>query len=700
MITLIDLEFFYYLEDYFEKATGINIPDNTYAKIVLCIIVLSILFLLCRTLYKYLIKPFINNHMWRKQQLEEILKGYEQYTTKQQRWLYIKTWFQSNPPHDLDEPYQAQFEDPRTDSIDFFIKQVLRRDNQKSPYYCILGGSGMGKSTFVVNLVRKYIKKYTEKTLPYPIKLFNCGDYNEKDKIIDRIKSIDKDSQKNTILILDALDENNEAIVNYTFFFDDLITSIKEFRIVIITCRTQFFERSEDEPNVFPGHEPATKEHRRFKKYYLSPLRDEEVNHYLNKKYVLRFSTKRKAKAIVNNCKQIMARPLLLSYLNDLLKSEIENREESIVQIYEILINKWLEREANFASTDEKKETYIQTLRAFSNELALCMAQPSYSKQQVDDIIAKYGANTLIKEKNLKGRSLLNRDSKNVFKFAHKSFMEFLVAKQLSKPNNILLESIDCVSNDMIPLFLSYELTLNILSNISSYGYDEKIIKNIYFSNILSFDPVKKTNKFYEYGEDTVYKRFEGIHIHVACDITDNIEKYLFYIINSFSKNIKKERINIHIDGRYDYSRIGGVIFQNILHRLIFVDAHTDDLELEEKYSLDIEREVIDSILYKKNEEFWLPRLIFVNYKFEDNTIVRLLENLKFYDSVNIVIRDPVTIRKGDTCILWKLSHLETAVWIQGYNKDYAIPLNMILFKDDNNQRYQPYIIHNADKRE
>ena len=481
------------------------------------------------------------------------MKGYEQYTTKQQRRLYIKTWFQSNPPHDLDEPYQAQFEDPRTDSIDFFIKHVLKTDNKKPPYYCILGGSGMGKSTFVVNLVWKYINKYREKTLPYPIKLIYCGESIEgNESLLDRIKNID--NQRNTILILDALDENNDAIEEYSIFFNDLFASITNFRIVIITCRTQFFEKNEEEPNILPVRDPVTKEQKRFKKYYISPLQNNEVERYLNKKFRLRFSAKRKAQSIVSNCKQIMARPLLLSYLDDLLNADIGNGKESIVQIYDILIEKWLEREANFAATDDKKETYIKTLRDFSNDLALCMALPSYTQQQIDEIIARYGANTLIRERNLKGRSLLNRNSRNEFKFAHKSFMEFLVAEELFKQEKeIPIESIDCVSNDMIPLFLSYRIDLS--NNSYDLNYSDNVIIEI---NNGFGDPI--------------------LNFHFESDYSDNLDIFLSAFV--FTKH--HYRKTLHINYLYNYNKIAGYYNTNNSYpdELVFYYNYLGDINI------------------------------------------------------------------------------------------------------------------------
>ena len=638
------------------KIFGIEPKGNILAYLTLGISVILIFIILAIR--------FIKINRWRKKQRDEILKGYERYTTLWQRWLYIKTWFQINPPHDLDEPYDSQSRYLRTNSIDFFIKRVFKQGNQNPPYYCILGGSGMGKSTFVVNLVRKYIDKYKGKTLPYPIKLLYCGEtVDGNDSLLNRIKAID--NKENTILILDALDENNEAIDNYSDFFTQLWENVTRFRIVVITCRTQFFEKLEDEPNLLPSRDPATKKQIQFEKYYISPFQDEEIDRYIDKKYLLRFSAKRKAKAIVNNCKQLMARPLLLSYLDDLLDAQIGNGKESIVQIYEILINKWLEREANFYATmDKEREKYIKNLRTFSNELALCMAQPSYEKKQIDVIIARYGANTLVKERNLKVRSLLNRNSKNDYKFAHKSFMEFLVAMQLSKPNNnILLESIDCVSNDMIPVFLSY-----MLSNKLKQQRNNEI--NIFLSEKYSFsfgsrgyDPYLYFIYKYKLNGSSYRIIHNEMNFHINCEISANIERFLSAFIDFFCgeefQSERKTDINIYIDCHYNFYSLA-----NCINNILNGTSMNDKL----KYKFGLTDDGLNITISTKKSTTLLPGLFFINYNFREYNLVDFLVSLNELGKmlkINILINNMETDRKDDIRIINSLRQYKLSIWIQ-----------------------------------
>lgn len=559
------------------QAFGINIPENITADLFFIIITFVFIF--------YILRPIFRNQKWRKEQLYDILKGYGYYTTLWERWLYIDTWLQEKAPNDYDEPFEAQFQDFRTnkDAIRFFIKNVLRKDNDFSPYYCILGGSGMGKSTFLVNLILRYYNNYRKSNLPYPIKLINCGNTYPLTKFIDEI-----DNKENTILVLDALDENNEAIDGYKVFLNKLLESIIHFRIVIITCRTQFFEKYEDELNVLSEliHDPVTKKNKCFQKYYVSPFNTDEISRYLLKKYLLmcKFRAFKKAKKIVEKCNKLMARPLLLSYIDDLLNTDIELYNYSIARIYEIIIDKWLEREANFVSTSpEENDSYKKKLLDFSSDIALCLAKKSsgqsFIQSEVQDIIKKNADEKFIKEGYLKGRSLLNRNSKNDYKFAHKSFMEYLVAYEMFiEKRSIELESIDCLSNDMIPKFLS-SIIIDKMPTDRIFGKNGKtFISRIVtvslgktFSYSFDYDCWHDLLCFLSFKDEYIQnyvlnnQNSNFINIYVFCNVSQNINKYLSSIFYSIKKHNDDSflSLGIMIDCSKNYSIIKNQIFDS-----------------------------------------------------------------------------------------------------------------------------------------
>ncbi|MBO7615649.1 MAG: hypothetical protein J6T22_00440 [Bacteroidales bacterium] len=594
----------------------------------------------------FLVKRLWNGHKnnkWRKKQLDGILKDYGDYTKWKERRLYIDTGLQTTPPNDYEEPSEAQSQDIRelgqkkkwylkNSSIDFFIDNVFRENNSNPPYYCILGGSGIGKSTFVVHLVRSYINKYNKESLPYPIKLVNCGEKTEdKDNfIINRINSID--DKNNTILIIDALDESHAAISSFNEFFSSLRELICQFRIVVLTCRTQFFEKYEDEPSLLPIRDPKTKKSKQFKKYYVSPLYDYEIQHYLNKKYLLKFMAKKKAKLIVEKCKKLMARPLLLSYIDDLVNSDTKNY--SISKIYEIIIDKWLEREANFAAFNNINQ-YKKDLFDFSSEIALCIAQTNENNDSINDIISKYSS--IITKKNLTGRSLLNRNSQNDYKFAHKSFMEYLVAKQLFENNNIPLDSIDCTSNDMIPEFWADMI------NTSYFDYQ---INSISINNTISYQSSIKTSQNqnpFPYGYGFPY--YTESHKHfILCQLN----------LCSFPNTLSAKKFLAQL-------------YEHFIFDCVCLDWNNDN-----------------SFVFNLLKDSGAREIIILNYNFKDIEISNYIKLIDHLSRISFIIRNKSIFEKSASDFHKMITSFQGKVKI-----DICIKPNPYDFTSQPNERFQ-----------
>lgn len=103
----------------------------------------------------------------------------------------------------------------------------------------------MGKTTFMINLYYKYKVKrdFLPKNFKYDIKLLPIG-YKG---IINEIKAIENKEQ--TILLLDAFDEDISAIDDYKLRMKEILTITYQFRQIVITCRTHFFPSKEEEPH-------------------------------------------------------------------------------------------------------------------------------------------------------------------------------------------------------------------------------------------------------------------------------------------------------------------------------------------------------------------------------------------------------------------------------------------------------------------
>lgn len=381
---------------------------------------------------------------------------------KQKRDLFIPTQAQSHSPTYEDEPKHGIKFIPKVPLIPFFIKTAFNEKRESDKFYLVLADSGMGKTTFMINLYLQYHSFFNFRR-KFKMKLFPFGD---KD-IVKWIKEIKSDEARDTILLLDAFDEYKALLPpkdgdgltddeRFQKLLDEIIESVKDFREVVITSRTQYFPGQEDKPYELKIPRYGREGFHTLAKLYLSPFDVKEIKRYLNKKYgVLKWwnrGKKRSAVAIVENAPKLMVRPMLLSYIDYLVDEQREYK--NTYQIYEKLVAKWIEREADKRRYHaDAREKFKQDLHQYSRLVALeiyrqrAYANMLYLKKESALAIAREH-NIDLQDYEITGQSLLTRDAEGNWKFAHKSILEFLIAKEALE-NISFLKEIEFAGMDM-----------------------------------------------------------------------------------------------------------------------------------------------------------------------------------------------------------------------------------------------------------
>lgn len=444
---------------------NINVDANYLQAVIDIVLFCLIVYLFYKGIKKLVmflwnLTPFSARKMQNEYIHSALDHDFKEYLGEESQRQYIETQFLSTPPHEFDEPNKATTATTR-EPMDKFCDRIFKKNNPNERVYMVLAGSGMGKTTFMVNVFCRYVKQnMTRKGMDFDIRLLRLDD----EKVLEDIKKISEDGfikPEKTILLLDALDENRYASENFVEFKQKLEDAMEPFGLVMITCRDQFFDNEKSIPTS-TNWVSVTKNKNLicYNKIYISPFSDEDMKKYLALKYKNRKKRKH-AFLIAEKCKVLMARPLLLSYMDDLLDGNSEFK--TIYEIYRVLIDKWLQREVNKIQSEEARYEQKKMLYHFSVRIARTIYENwketksmLLNPEQMDDFMTRFNYSEVPYE--LKRRSLINRNVSGYYKFAHKSFLEFFLAQEYfhNPTSNFEFEGMDmarrfygemCISN-------------------------------------------------------------------------------------------------------------------------------------------------------------------------------------------------------------------------------------------------------------
>ncbi|MGA2875952.1 MAG: DUF1566 domain-containing protein [Nitrososphaerales archaeon] len=309
------------------------------------------------------------------------------------------------------------------------LDEILDTESDNT-YTIVLADTGMGKTSLLLNYYSRHLRRRKQE---FRLALVPLGQQRASEQI-EQVQNQDE-----TTLLLDALDEDPQAIGDPRKRLGELLQLAARFRHVVLTCRTQFFNRDDEIPRetglIRTGitRSGEDKEYV-FHKVYLSPFSDRQVNQLIAKAFPLwKWGARQKAKKLVRKMPDLVVRPMLLAHVEDLIHSRTPIR--TAADLYNEMVSSWLAREKHFADP--------KALREFSEVLAADVYLNR--RERGSEKLPKADAEALAKELEfnlsgwqIAGRSLLNRDSEGNLKFSHRSFMEYLFVNYFLRcPKNV-----------------------------------------------------------------------------------------------------------------------------------------------------------------------------------------------------------------------------------------------------------------------
>jgi uncharacterized protein YjbI with pentapeptide repeats len=307
----------------------------------------------------------------------------------------------------------------RTPLLAHIAKHITDRRANSARHMFVLSDAGMGKTSVLVMLKLAHLTSFWP--ADYNCVLLKLG--------VDTLSSIRQISdQSNTVLLLDALDEDPIAWEGVEARTEELLKATQRFRRVIITCRSQF---------LFPDR-PLALTRGRFEisgfdcpVAYNSLFSDDQCLEYLEQRASQHRDDPKwldKAKAVAVRMGTLRHRPMLLAHIEDLIDESALNWTE--YEIYSLLVRNWLKRERQKVIDTGLAQPTVDELLLACRHVAVNMHQQKLrfsTAAEIENLMLKVPQVGHIERMHLMGRSLLNRDSHRRYRFSHYSIQEYLV---------------------------------------------------------------------------------------------------------------------------------------------------------------------------------------------------------------------------------------------------------------------------------
>mgnify|MGYP003667511705 CR=1 FL=1 len=291
------------------------------------------------------------------------------------------------------------------------LVRELAADDRK--HILILADSGMGKTTLLLNLVAREEDRFR-------FALISLG----KSGALEQLKRVPH--KRDTVLLLDAFDEDPRAIEDASGRMEQVMNSVSEFKCVVMTCRTQFFPTDEEIPRCTGIRRVAARRAGvpvvyQWLTVYLQPFDRAQIDEYVSRSIPwVRRRQRQKARRIVSDIADLAARPMLTALIPSLAASERE--AHGLWDLYVFMVDTWIQRESSWIAPDFLRKSS----KSLSVELFITRADRGSDRISREDLIDLLRIECSdVEAWQLTSRSLLNRDADGCFKFAHRSILEF-----------------------------------------------------------------------------------------------------------------------------------------------------------------------------------------------------------------------------------------------------------------------------------
>ncbi len=316
------------------------------------------------------------------------------------------------------------------ESFDEVLVPELKDEVSDKKFYLLLGDSGTGKSM----QMRLLFAQLAIDKGAFSVLFRSCTDD------LTPIFNLDAKQKEKTILFLDSFDEAIEAFQDSEYFFRQIETYTQQYAKVIIACREQFFMGAiRKKTSILNVSNRSQYKVFDYKHIYLNYLDEKRIKLRIEQEYSDDETKRERALAIFKQTKNLMVRPIMLQYLEDILDAAILQNAYSLnsYQIYRFIVDAWIEREERAMGINNLKKHLEKVMRVFAQRayvkyVDLLMSgthlfRASEIKSILDD--AGIGVKKLIvADRSLLKRVMVKKGGEPSYSFTHRTFKEFFMA--------------------------------------------------------------------------------------------------------------------------------------------------------------------------------------------------------------------------------------------------------------------------------
>ena len=379
----------------------------------------------------------------------------------------------------------------------------------------LLGDVGTGKSflsRMIANeLASEYLKDSLEKPIPILIDLRNADREFSLEGLIlthlakNGLSQVSFDifqyvlTQGRIVLILDGFDEMaarvTPQVTNRNFY--ELARCVKGRAKVLLTCRTHYFKSRTEEEEVILGSredygsEPARElyweliSRKGFRIAYLRPFNITQIEEYVRR---VRPDCAREAINKIRttyNLEELSQRPMLLEMI---VKSIDKLNAEEINQatLYKVFTDAWIHRDKwrDVLSPESKLNFLTALARSLWQEDLNSIHYTRLTEYVRQELSAQIQDTQQLLEidNEIRTASFLTRNDSGQYGFAHKSYLEFFLARYIA--HQLSLNQIDCLNIKRISpeiigfLFFLVESGEELLEKVLTSRYHPLISEN------------------------------------------------------------------------------------------------------------------------------------------------------------------------------------------------------------------------------